>query len=169
MNNRKNPLFPIEQEYLGIPIRDERSTIDEILNQDIYNQETTTDPNGTYRQIEVIVVDPATDIETGDNKAVITIPFDATLVSVHAFVDTASTSGVVEVSMVNQNNNDVAWLQIDANETGSELANNQPVIFSGYKYFNRYDRIEINIDAKGTGAKGLVVQLYFIVTKFYYS
>ena len=171
MNNINDFLEPVQQEYLGIPIRTERSLVDEILRQDIYNQDTVTDPNATYRQIEVIVYEPSTDLETGDNKVTITIPFDGRLVAAQAFVTTASTSGVVEVSLEDKNANDIlaGWLTVDANEFGSENAVNQPVVDSRYNSFVRYDQIKVNLDSIGTGTQGLVIQLYFIVDKFYYE
>lgn len=171
MNNRKDFLKPVEVEYLGIPIREERKIVDEFVRQDIFNQETVTDPNGTYRQIEAIVADPSTALTTGDNKVTITVPFDATLVAVHAFVSTASTSGSVEVSLQDKNNQEVlaGWIRIDANENGSETSANQPLVDPRYNKFRRYDRIKVNVDSIGTGSQGLVVQLYFVVNKFYYT
>ena len=171
MNNKEDFLQPIQQEYLGIPFRTERSLVDEILRQDIYNQETILDENGTYRQIEVIVVAPATALETGDEKATITVPFDAVLVDAHAFVSTPSTSGAVEVSLSDKNGNDIlaGWISIDANENGSETAANQPIPDPRYNIFTRYDQISLNVDSIGSGSAGLVVQMYFVVSNFYYS
>lgn len=169
MNNRKDFLEPVQREYLGIPIRTERSLVDDILKQDIYNQETIEDPNGTYRQIETIVVEPATDLATGDDQVTVTVPFDATLVAIHAFVTTASTSGIVDVTLADKNGNDVGYLVIGANQNGTEESSGQVAVDPQYAYFNRYDRIKVNIDAVGTGSQGLVVQMYFIVDKFYYE
>lgn len=169
MNNVRDFLQPVQQEYLGIPFRVERSLVDDILKQDIYNQETVIDPNGTYRQIEAIAVDPATALATGDNKVTITVPFDGKLVAVHAFVTTASTSGVIDITLANKNNQDLAYLVIAANKNGTEETGGQTAIDPNYAEFSRYDRIKVNIDAIGTGSYGLVVQLYFIVTKFYYA
>jgi len=170
MNNREDFLEPVQQEYLGIPPRTERSLVDEILRQDIYNQETVLDQNGTYRQIEVILVEPATAIATGDAIATITVPFDAILVDAHAFVSTASTSGRVEISLADKNGQDVlaGWISIDANENGSETALNQPIADPRYNTFARYDQISINVDSIGTDTTGLVVQMYFVVSKFYF-
>jgi hypothetical protein len=169
MNNKKDFLEPVNQDYLGIPIREERPIIDQILKQEIYNQETVEDPNGTYRQIEAIVVEPSTALTTGDNKVTVTVPFDGELVATHAFVSTVSSSGVVEVSLQNKNNQEiiVGWIKIPANYNGSESSTTTPLIDPRYSSFKRYDQIKINIDSIGTGSKGLVVQLYFIVNKFY--
>jgi len=169
MNNVRDFLQPVQQEYLGIPFRVERSLVDDILKQDIYNQEITFDPNGTYRQIELIVVEPSTALTTGDNKATITVPFDGKLVAVHAFVTTASTSGAVDVTLADKNRNDLAYLVIAANKNGTEETGGQTAIDTGYITFLRYDQIKVNIDGIGTGSAGLVIQLYFIVDKFYYS
>lgn len=169
MNNVRDFLQPPQQEYLGIPLRVERSLVDEILRQDIYNQETTIDPNGTYRQIEVIVFDPATVLTAGDNKVTITVPFDGSLVSLHAFVSTASSSGVVDVSLTNKGGQDFGYLVIGANQNGTEESNGQVAIDPQRRNFFRYDQIKVNIDGAGSGAYGLVVQLYFIVSKFYYE
>jgi len=170
MNNKSDFLEPIQQEYLGIPFRTERSLVDEILRQDIYNQETILDQNGTYRQIEVIIAEPDSALEAKDKSATVTVPFDAVLVDVHAFVSTASTSGVVEVSLEDKNGHDIlaGWITIDANQNGSETAANQPIADPLYNTLLRYDQISINVDSIGTGATGLVVQMYFVVSKFYY-
>ena len=162
-------MLPPVQEYLGIPFRVERSLVDEILRQDIYNQETTIDPNGTYRQIEVIAVDPSTALTVGDNKVTVTVPFDGTLVDIHAFVTTASTSGVVDVTLADKNNHDLGYLVIGANQNGTEESSGQAVIDPQYKEFLRYDRIKVNVDGIGTGSYGLVIQLYFVVDKFYFE
>jgi hypothetical protein len=169
MNNKRNFLEPVDQDYLGIPFREERSLVDQILKQEIYNQETTEDPNGTYRQIEVIVVEPSTGLEVGDNKVTVTVPFDGRLVSTHAFVTTASSSGEVQVSLQNKNDEDIiaGWIEIPANYNGSESSTTEPLIDPRYRDFNRYDIIKINVDSIGAGSEGLVVQLYFIVNKFY--
>ena len=171
MNNRKDLIAPVEEVYLGTPVRVERSLIDEVIKQDIFNQITSTDPNGKYRQIEQMVYDYDTALEVGDKKGQLTVPFDATLVAVHGRVDTASTANNVQVSLTDRNSNNVlaGWIEIDANEYGSDTGANKPVIDPNRKNFVRHDLININVDAIGTGSKGLIVTLYFIVDKFYFS
>jgi hypothetical protein len=99
----------------------------------------------------------------------VTVPFDGRLVSTHAFVTTASSSGEVQVSLQNKNDEDIiaGWIEIPANYNGSESSTTEPLIDPRYRDFNRYDIIKINVDSIGAGSEGLVVQLYFIVNKFY--
>jgi hypothetical protein len=171
MNNRKDLIAPEEQVYLGTPIREERSLIDEILKQDVFNQTSSTDPNGKYRQIEQLIYDYNTALVVGDKRGQITSPFDATLVAVHGRVDTPSTANSVRVSLTDRNGDDIlaGWIEIDANEYGSDTGAYQPAINTNLKNFIRYDLININVDAIGTGTKGLIVTLYFIVDKFYFG
>ena len=168
MNNKTDFLEPVSQEYLGIPIRNQRQIVDQLMQQDIYNQETTVDPNGTYRQIEIVAIDPSTTITTGTNIVTATIPFDGKLVDIHAFVSTPSSSGVVDVTLSDGNSNIVGYLVVGANQNGTEESSGQKAIDPSYADFLRYDQIRVNVTGAGASAEGLVVQLYFIVNKFYY-
>jgi|24BtaG_2_1085350.scaffolds.fasta_scaffold08088_2 hypothetical protein len=175
MNNRKDFLEPIKlgREYLGLPIREERLPVDEILSGDIYkiDQSSVTDPDGTYRQIEAIVFDPETALTTGDKKIQAVAPFNATLVAAHARVVTASTSGVVQVTLTDRYDDDIldGVIEIDQDEYSSHNATNQPSVDNISKNFARHDVININVDAVGTGSEGLVVTLYFVVSQFFTS
>jgi len=170
MNSRYDFTAKSEVEYLGSPIR-KRLLVDELRAEDLFNDSSVPDPNGTYRQIESIVFYPTQAVTTGDAKIRITIPFDGALVAVQGDVDTASTSGSVQVSLTNKNGNDflAGWIEIDANKKSSHNSSYLPVISSTYKAVSRYDTVNVNVDAAGTGTLGLVVSLYFVVTKFYYS
>lgn len=172
-SSRKDFLAPDSRPYLGIPFRNE-SLVDEILSSDIFSldQNAISDPNGTYRQIEVVCVDYDTALATGDSKGQCVLPFDAVLVAAHAKVDTASTSGTIQISLTNANGNDIlaGWIEIDANEKASHLATYGFAINASYASMSRYDLININLDSAGTGAKGfLIVTFYFVVSKFYFS
>lgn len=170
MNSRLDFTAKSDVEYLGFPIR-QRLLVDELRAQDLFQDSTVTDPNGTYRQIESIVFYPTQTVTIGNAKIRITIPFDGTLVAVQGDVDTVSTSGSVQVSLSDKNGNDflAGWIEIDVGKKSSHNSSFQPVISSTYKAVSRYDTVNVNVDAAGTDTAGLVVSLYFVVTKFYTS
>jgi hypothetical protein len=166
-----DPLAPTEQEYLGIPLRKE-TLFDEMSSGDYIKLDQTivNDPNGTYRQIEVIISDPITAAVIGDKKAQIVVPFDGTLVSATGAVSTVG-SGVTQVSLTNAQNNDIlaGWIEMAAGQYSSLENSNQPYIELSRRNFVRNDLININVDAIGAASTGLIITLYFIVGKFYFE
>jgi len=103
----------------------------------------------------------------GDGKAYLPIPAFLNgwnLVSVHAWVDTVSTSGLVTVMIRNKTDaQDMlsTALTIDANENGSDTAATPAVINTSYDDVATYDILEVDVDGAGTGAKGLIVTAGF--------
>jgi hypothetical protein len=169
---QKDFLNPNEPVYLGIPFREETLPIDEIRQSDIYNTTNINQSNNTsgfYRQIELMVFDPATAITTGDNKIQAVIPFDAILVGAYAQVDTPSTSGTVDVTLMDGWSEDIlsGKIQIEVGEYSSHTASLQPDILTSKKLFARHDIIAVNIDSIGTGTKGLIITLYFVVIRYF--
>jgi hypothetical protein len=74
-------------------------------------------------------------------------------------VTTVSSSGIVQVQLRNIDNGNVDMLstraQIDASETHSRTAATAPVVSGANNNVSHGDRIAIDVDAAGTGAKGL--------------
>lgn len=89
------------------------------------------------------------------------------LCDVEIDVTTVSSSGIVQVQLRNVDNGNVDMLstrvQVDANETHSSTAATQPVVNIANSEVSHGDRIAIDIDAAGTGAKGLGLVAKFCV------
>jgi len=119
------------------------------------------------RIVSIKVVDDATAITTGDGKFIFTVPEELNgmnLVKVQAGLSTASTSGLPNITFYNlTDSTDMlsTALTIDANEYTSATAATAAVINTSYDDVATGDRIEINIDGAGTGAKGLIVYMSF--------
>lgn len=103
-------------------------------------------------------VDFATDIAAGTGKAYMRAPFAFVLDEVRASVSVASSSGLVTVD-VNEAGVSVlsTKLSIDASEKTSTTAAT-PYVISDANIANDAE-ITVDIDAAGTGARGLLVQL----------
>ena len=117
--------------------------------------------------IQIKVFDDATNLATGDGKAIFMIPEELNgmnLVDVEAFVTTVSTSGTPTIMIRNVTDN-VDMLStpitIDVNEKTSLTATTPPVINTNYDDVITGDLIAIDVDVAGTGAKGLGVVLSF--------
>ena len=119
---------------------------------------------------QVLVSDPnGSAITTGDSKAFIRIPSSCNgmnLVAVAASVDTVSSSGIPTVQLRRKRSGSDAdmlstKLTIDASETDSSSAATAAVINTGNDDVATGDRIYIDIDVAGTGAKGLLVEMIF--------
>jgi hypothetical protein len=107
----------------------------------------------------VAVSDETTAITAGTGKTKFRMPYAFTLTGVRASLSTASTSGVVTVD-VNEGGTSIlgaSKLSIDANETTSSTAAT-PADLSDTTLADDAE-ITIDIDAAGTGAKGLKVTL----------
>jgi hypothetical protein len=113
------------------------------------------------------VFDDVTALSTGDGRLVFTIPADLNgmnLVDGDAAVSTVSSSGLPTIQIRNVTDaHDMLStpITIDANEYSSFTAATQPVINASYDDVATGDRIAIDVDAAGTGAKGLEVILVF--------
>ena len=104
---------------------------------------------------------PSQTIVTGDGAAYFPVPADLNgmdLVAVGSVCYTVSSSGVVQVQIHNLTSAvDVlsTRLEIDASEYSSYTAATPAVINTANDNFTSGDRWRIDVDAAGTGAKGL--------------
>lgn len=108
--------------------------------------------------LQVACSDLTTALATGTTKAYLRAPRAFTLVSVRSSLATVSSSGLVTVD-INVNGSTIlsTKLSIDASEKTSVTAAT-PAVISGTAIADD-DEIAIDIDAAGTGAKGLIVTL----------
>jgi hypothetical protein len=109
----------------------------------------------------VALSDETTAITTGV-KLTMLAPFAFTLKDVRGVLTEASSSGTVTVD-IHKNGTTVMStdkIEIEATETDSDDATDQPAITTSS--FADGDKIEFEVDAAGTGAKGLKVYLYYV-------
>jgi hypothetical protein len=113
------------------------------------------------RVFSVAASDEETELTVGDNKIVFRFPFAMTLSSVRASLRTASSSGLVTVSVeIAEADIFSTPITIDANETTSLTAATSAVLSTTAVADDAL--CSINIDGAGTGATGL--KLSFIGT-----
>ncbi len=116
---------------------------------------------------EIKVISDTATLTTGDGQFIFAIPSDlngTNLVSVAAFVTTVSSSGLPTVQI--RNVTDAVDMlstkvSIDASEFTSYTAATAAVIDTAHDDVATGDRIAIDVDVAGTGAKGLGVILGF--------
>lgn len=119
------------------------------------------------RTIHWRIVPNTVDISIGDGADYFTIPSDlngCNLVDADAAVDTPSTSGLPSIMIRNVTQTAdmlTTPITIDENEYNSFTAATQPVIDTSNDHVVTGDRIAVDVDAIGTGTKGLVVILRF--------
>lgn len=136
-------------------------------------------PDGIPVLVHLKVFDDTTAAATGDDarRFVVTSDLGGTrLRSAHASVSTASTSGTVLMQVVNMTAGTVDLLstrtEIDAGEFTSYTGTVQHVVNTGTigfagggtfptNYITQGDVLRIDVDAAGTGAKGLEALLEF--------
>lgn len=117
-------------------------------------------------QYEIKVVSDAEDVATGDGQFIFAIPSDlggTDLVEAQAFVTTVSSSGapLIQIRNATQAVDMLSTrITIDASEFTSYTAS-QRVINLSNDGVATGDRIAIDVDAAGTGARGLGVILRF--------
>ena len=126
---------------------------------------------GSYAGTKIVAVtcfDYTTDTATGDGKGYFHIPASVggmDLVSVHAEVITAGTTGTTDIQIhnVTQAADMLSTkLTIDSGETGSDTAATAAVIDTGNDDVATNDLIRIDVDAVSTtAAKGLIVTCEF--------
>jgi len=113
----------------------------------------------------IAVSDETTPITTGTAKITFRAPFAMTLNQIpRALLATASTSGLVTVD-INEAGTSILGankLSIDANELTSVTAATPTTIADAVIADDA--QITIDIDAAGTGARGLKVTLYYVKT-----
>lgn len=119
------------------------------------------------RVIQVKVIDDATTLTTGDGKVIFLVPQELNgynLVGANAFVTTVSSSGTPTVQI--RNVTDAVdmlstRITIDANEYTSYTAAAAAVVNATYDDVATGDRLAVDVDVAGTGAKGLGIVLTF--------
>jgi hypothetical protein len=116
---------------------------------------------------EIKVFSDTQTVETGDGKFIFAIPSDLDglrLVDADAYVTTVSSSGTPTVQIRNVTDSvDIlsTRITIDASEFTSYTAATPPVINTANDDVATGDRIAIDVDVAGTGARGLGVILRF--------
>ena len=113
----------------------------------------------TLRNLETWVIaasDETTAITTGTNKATFVFPYNFTVTSVGASLNTVSSSGTPTID-INESGTTIlsTKITIDASEKTSLTAATAPVISD--TSITAGNEIGIDIDTAGTGAKGLKV------------
>ena len=119
------------------------------------------------RVIQVKVIDDATTLTTGDGKVIFLVPQELNgynLVGANAFVTTVSSSGTPTVQI--RNVTDAVdmlstRITIDASEYTSYTAAAAAVVNATYDDVATGDRLAVDVDVAGTGAKGLGIVLTF--------
>lgn len=119
------------------------------------------------RVIQVKVIDDATTLTTGDGKVIFLVPQELNgynLVGANAFVTTVSSSGTPTIQI--RNVTDAVdmlstRITIDASEYTSYTAAAAAVVDATYDDVATGDRLAVDVDVAGTGAKGLGIVLTF--------
>ena len=125
--------------------------------------------NKTPQSIQVRCVAKATNVATGtDVFGDIVVPYDGTISSIHAYVDTAGTTGLTTID-VNKNGTPVLTtnkVTIDSGETSSETAATAPNITT--TSLSEGDILSIDVDGVSTTApKGLVVVIKYLADSYF--
>jgi len=119
------------------------------------------------KTVQLKIVDDATVLTTGDGKLIFCIPPELNgmnLVDVDAMISTVSSSGapLVQIRNVTDSADMLSTrITIDATEFTSYTAETAPVIDGTHDDVATGDRIAIDVDGAGTGAKGLAIILSF--------
>lgn len=174
--NLKNRVQALEGRRLSTWDRADQSTIAApVEGQHLVNMTTEKVhyySDGAWRQVappiyHIKVVADTQTIATGDGRFIWAVPQDLVshmLTDVEMDVTTVSSSGIVQVQLRNVTQAVdmlTTRVQVDANEFHSKDAATQPVVNTANADVQHGDRIAIDIDAAGTGAKGLGVVLTF--------
>ncbi len=119
------------------------------------------------KEIQLKICDDATALTTGDGKLIFVIPASMNgmnLIGVAAMVSTVSSSGAPDIQIRNVTDTQdmlSTKLTIDATEFTSYTAATPAVIDTTKDDVATGDRIAIDVDGAGTGAKGLTIYLRF--------
>jgi hypothetical protein len=119
------------------------------------------------KEIQLKICDDATALTTGDGKLIFVIPASMNgmnLIGVAAMVSTVSSSGAPDIQIRNVTDTQdmlSTKLTIDASEFTSYTAATPAVIDATKDDVATGDRIAIDVDGAGTGAKGLTIYLRF--------
>ena len=131
--------------------------------------DTLAGSNFGIRYVAVQCFAPATNCSTGDGKAFFTIPSGMNgmnLISVHAAVYTAGTTGTMDIQIRRKQDSEVDMLSvkltIDSTERRSDTAATAAVIDTANDNVTTNDSIIVDVDAvHTTPAQGLVVTMGF--------
>lgn len=122
----------------------------------------------TRHEFQIKVSSDSANLTTGDGKIQWMVPESIDgldLLSAHAGVSTASSSGLPNIQIRNVDNGNVDMLStpitIDANEKSSYTAATQPAVNASNKTVTKGQFIAIDVDVAGTSAGGLTVDLVF--------
>jgi hypothetical protein len=117
--------------------------------------------------VQIKVMDDATSVTTGDGKFIFIVPPQLDLrdlIDADAYITTLSTSGLIIVQIANLTtafDTLTTRITIDVGEYHSYTAATAPVIDTAHDQVHTGDRLSIDVDGAGTGAKGLGVVLSF--------
>jgi hypothetical protein len=173
----------VERRFANLDSPHPIARVDPVSYENAYEGQRAIDPadeqhmwysNGAWRKAvgppvyHIKVISDIQVITVGDFKFGWAIPQDMdnyVLVDVELDVTTVSSSGIVQVQVrnVTGGNNDMlsTRVQVDAGETHSDTAATQPVINAGTATVGHTDLLGIDVDAAGTGARGLGIVLFF--------
>lgn len=153
--------IPIREDTPGSRARKTRYGVDQLLRRPLPLVDIIL-------QVKVFVdTGSGSDVTTGDGKLIIIASDDMSgmnLVDADAYVTTVSSSGLVTVQIRNITQAAdmlTTKITIDANEFSSYFAATPPVIDAANDDVATGDRLAIDVDVAGTGAKGLGVVLSF--------
>jgi len=117
------------------------------------------------KRVIIKVLDDATELTTGDGKFYFTVPPEwngMNIVDFDVCISTVSSSGAVSVAFYNvTDSQDILSTNatIDESEYSSYTAATAPVIDTDHDDLATGDRLRIDIDGAGTGAKGLEIHI----------
>lgn len=142
----------LDVDYTGSPSPAEGDTL--AYRSGVWTQETKA--KGAPIEIQLSVSDLVNNLASGTNKAYVRAPVAFTILELRTSLLTASSSGLVTVD-VNVNGATIlsTKLSIDASEKTSRTAAT-PCVLTSTAIAND-DEITVDIDAAGTGAKGLIL------------
>jgi hypothetical protein len=135
----------------------------------VADSSTSTGLKWAAPPIQIKVIDDNTILGVGDGQVIILATDDLNglnLVKAHAFVTTASTSGIptVQLHRIRSGVNAdmlTTKITIDANEISSYTAATAHVVDTANDDIATGDLISVDVDVAGTNAKGLGVVLFF--------
>jgi hypothetical protein len=136
-------------------------------NASITGDTTITGVLYAKKAVSIPVIPTGISATTGTSKNLFSVPSVLNgfkLVSVHAEVQTAGTTGTLTID-INKNGTSMlsTKLTVDSGETGSDTAATAAVIDTGQDDVSTYDVITVDIDSihSGTASIGLTVTLEF--------
>jgi hypothetical protein len=167
---------PADEHYVGLkaPTNDGDDTVYELPEADgAAGQVLKTDGAGKLawgwekKIVAIKVFSDTQDVATGDGKVIFIVPAELNgwlLTAVASGISTVSSSGLPTVQLRNVTDSQdmlSTKLSIDANEYTSYTAATPAVIDTGHDDVATGDRIAVDVDVAGTGAKGLQVMMTF--------